>query len=225
MLVRRVFIISAVLVIGVFLGVSRAQWFAWLEHEAKVGRDSVSSDAVDVSIPGKFTWEVPRKSWGYREGEAMLSLHVDWATCPEARARELSNRKLRVRVEALGSPESGRQYDRIVHNWYYQTDDPLAPDARMWMSRSANDAEYGLAAINIYPFEATTITLSVTSPDPVLSVCKPHLRLVGTHDYAVFEHLPLLHLLRDGGIAMTFAAAVGLGMLAWRAEARNRRDT
>lgn len=212
----RLLVIAGFAAIVLVLLESRGQWFSDLERQARVGREAIFSDVIDVGSPGTFTWEVPRKNWPYEEGEAELGLVVRWANCADPAAASKHEPNLHVRVAAVGRPDSGGEYDRVVRNWYFRKEDPFAPDAGVWRSFSADDAEYGLAGIAIYPFEKTEITVTVTHPDPVLATCKPRLKLVGKHDYAVYGHLPLLRLLRDSAIGVAIAAALGLAALAWR---------
>ena len=188
-----------------FLLIGRGQWLSSLEHEAQVGRADLSTP-IDLAKPGHFEWRVDREHWSYREGEAMLSLVLDRSDGPQER----NTLPLRIKVAAWGRDNTGLRNDRLVHNWYYTTDEPFGKDARLWSTFGERTVEHGLAGVMIYPFEETIISLNIEKGDTTLTSAHPRLKLVGNHDYAVFDHLRTLELLRDAGLLISLAA---LGLL------------
>jgi hypothetical protein len=214
-MLRRVFVAAAVLVIGGYLLLSRPIWLAELERQVEIGRDPLYSDLIDLSRAQDFDWQIPTVPWSQWLTDARLSLEVDSAGCKGA-ASDTGESVLRIKVQATGLPDSGGEYDRLVRNWYYQTDEPFEPGVRMWRSRSSNGDDYGLAGVITYPFEKLSVTLKVLTPDPRLASCRARMKLVGEHDYAVEHHLPPLRLLRDAGIGLSLVCLSYLGVLAWR---------
>jgi hypothetical protein len=212
---RRVLVVAAAAIIALYVLATRPAWFDGLEREVEVGAAPIYSDVVDVSEAHEFIWRIPRVPWTHQRTESRLSMEVDWRAC-RVTSSTPSATTLRVRVKALAHPESGGEFDRLVHNWYYRTDDPLAPDARMWRTFSAESTEYGLAGVLTYPWEDLSITLAIVNPDPQLSSCRPRLKLVGEHDYAVAHHLPQLRLLRDAGIALCMGCVLYLTAVGWK---------
>jgi len=96
---------------------------------------------------------------------------------------------------------------------------------RLCESFGRDEVEFCLGGVSIYPFEKTTVTVEVTSPDPSLAAFEPRLRLVGDHDYAVYEHLPFLRALRDTGLALSSTMVLVLAAIAWRGTRVGRRET
>ena len=224
-MLRRVMIVVAAAIAAGTIWLSRGCWLAALERDARIGKEFILSDPIDVSHKGSFTWSIPRATWSYEEGSASLELYC---RRPVKESRALPHRgdlQLRIVVQAYGETDSGGRYDRLIRNWYYKSDDPLAPDAGLCESFSRDEVEFCLGGVSIYPFEKTTVTVEVTSPDPSLAAFEPRLRLVGDHDYAVYEHLPFLRTLRDTGLVLSSAMVLMLAAIAWRGIGHGRRDT
>ncbi len=217
-LARRVFVVVGALLLVGLLIFTRATILAPLEKQVSLGRETLLSNPLDLASSHLITWDVPVERWRYREGEAKLSLLVNRSAVALCDVK--ANSPLRVRVSAIGRLESGLQYDRFVRNWYYTTNEPLSPGAKLWESGTAERLEYGLGAIAIYPFERLRISLDVFTPAPQLAVCNPRLQLVPNIDYAIAEHLPLLRVARDTGLAVAWTIVAGLAWLAW---GRSRR--
>jgi hypothetical protein len=224
-MIRKLFsMIALVIVAGYLLG-GRGQWFADVERDARVGGEAVFSEQLDLSTSGTRVWNVPRDDWSFEEGEAQLSLVIDRVPGLSAEILNRNTLPLRMRVSAYGITESGEQFDRLIRNWYFKTDEPLGPDVRLWSFYSLDEVEHGLAGLLIYPYENTVVSIEIKNPDPMLEVGRPRLKLVGKYDYAVYEHLPILRLVRDGGLAISVMMLLGLVVLAWRPVGGTRRET
>ena len=222
---RQVLIVVAMTIAVGTTWLSRGYWLAAMERDARIGQEFILSDPIDVSHKGSFTWAIPRTTWPYSEGSASLEL---LCRRPAGGSRAIPHRgdlQLRIAVQAYGEPDSGGRYDRLIRNWYYKSDDPLAPDARLCESFGRDEVKFCLGGVSIYPLEKTTITVEVTSPDPSLLAWEPRLRLVGDHDYAVYEHLPFLRVVRDTGLALSSTMVLVLAALAWRSTGVGRRET
>jgi hypothetical protein len=209
-------VVAALFVIGVLL-VARGRLLAPLEHEAALGKAALRTP-VDLGSARVVTWDVPKDGWQYEEGEAKLSLLVrrgEGTTC-DVKGKS----PLKVGVAAVGTLESGQQYDRLIRNWYYTTTEPFSPEARLWVASGPEEAEYGLGGVMIYPFEKLRVSLNVEVPDPGLGACSPRLQLVPSVDYAIAEHLPLLRVVRDTVLGLCILAVIGL---AWYAFVSRKR--
>ena len=208
--------VAAIFVIGVLL-VARGRVLAPLERQAVLG-EAVLRTPVNLESARVVTWEVPKDQWQYEDGQAKLSLLVRRGEGTTCAVRGKS--PLKVVVAATGTLESGEQYDRLVRNWYYTTSEPFNPKARLWEAFGPEDAEYGLGAVAIYPFEKLRISLNVEAPDPGLGPCAPRLQLVPSVDYAITEHLTLLRFVRDTALGLCILSVAGL---AWHALAGKKR--
>jgi len=213
---QRVFLVIAFAFLVFTLWFGRSQWFSNLENQAKIGKDALFSESLDLSRVGNTTWNVPRGAWSFEEGETSLSLLL---TKPHGLRSGGGNRStipLRLTVSARGVDKQGKSHDRLVQNWYFTTNEPFDPAAKLWSSFGGDEIEYGLAGVNIYPFETTQISVEVTTPDPSLSNENPRLKLVGKHDSAVYEVLPLLRLFRDLCLIISTGLVLILSYLVWR---------
>lgn len=140
------------------------------------------------------------------------------------------SRALKVRVDAyavsgqLPGPDKrmeGPRAPRLIRNWYYTTDEPLSPSARIWESWG-NVVELGLCGLNRYPFEDTYVLVDVIAPDPILAKANPRLEIVGEHDYAIYEHLRTLRVLRDVVLVLLAFCVIGLAFAGIRKEPERR---
>lgn len=146
---------------------------------------------------------MPREGWAYQELEARLSLVLDCVRDLPNEVTQRSKIPLRVRIAAHGTTKSRGRYDRLIRNWYFTTDEPCSPGANLWSAFGFNEIEHGLAGVLIYPYEQTIVSIDVTTPDTSLSASRPRLKLVGEHDYAIYEHLPFLRTVRDVGLVLS----------------------
>jgi len=213
---RRILCVIAAVFIAMYLFIGRGQWFSELERQAKIGTQKIYSSNVDLSKSDEFVWEIPRDSWAYEEGEAEFSLVLDRAPNIPTDAYSKDNMLLRVRVDAYAKLENGEQVDRLIKNWYFLTNEPFSPNAHLWESWGNKNIEYGLGGIYVYPFEKVYIKVSVLVPDTKLAKANPRIQLVGKHDYAIFEHITFLRLLRDSGLFLCLTFLLVLAAFAWK---------
>jgi len=208
--------ILAVLFIAFFLIMGRSQWFSEIMAQAEIGRHPLYSETMDLSKTGKFKWKVARDSWvynEYRNGEAELSLVFD--RNPEIPSEQYDKKTfpLELKVTAYAVTKDGVRINRLVENWYYKTDEPFSPESKMGSSWGRNKISYIIASVLFYSFEETFLEIDVLTPDPVLAKASPRLKLIGEHDYAIYGHLPMFYLIRDGGLALCL---ILLAVLAWK---------
>jgi hypothetical protein len=79
----------------------------------------------------------------------------------------------------------------------------------MWESWGSV-VELGLGGLHRYPFEDTYIVVDVLEADLVLARAKPRLEIYPEHDYAVYEHVGILRILRDGVLVLLGLCVIGL---------------
>jgi hypothetical protein len=219
---RKAYCLFTVAFVGIYLVTGRNLWFAELERQARIGSHPVFSPVVNLDQTGEFVWKVPREQWQFETSDAQLSLVLD-RTSTFQNLPDRSTLKLRATIAAYTVSQGGDRNDCLIRNWYYTTE-PFSPGAQLWTSFGSEGIEYGLAGIHVYPSEDLFVSITVTTPQPDLQSGNPRLKLVGEHDYAVFEHLPVLRLFRDGGLALSLLLLVGLTFLAWRGNGRGSRE-
>jgi hypothetical protein len=221
---RKTVCVLAIILVGTYLIVGRNFLFAELERQAEVGSHSVISPRLNLSKEGQFVWKVPREKWRYEEGDSQLSLLLDRSPGLPENSADRSTMGLRLKVEAYAVPQGGKRTDRLIRNWYYSTDEPFSPGARLWAAYGDKGIEYGLGGVRVYPSEDVYVVMNVTVPSPELQMANPRLKLVGEHDYAIFEHLPFLRAIRDVGLAVSLLLLVTIVSLAWRGPGTRTRE-
>src|SRR5262245_24355642 len=126
---RRNLVVVAAVTLVACLVVGRARVLKELERQAWLSSQVLTSEPLDVARLGTLTWKVPRPSWPYESGEARFALVVSGT----GKACDVKGASpLKVHVSASGVLESGQEVDRLIRNWYFTTDEPLAPTAKLW---------------------------------------------------------------------------------------------
>ena len=219
-IVKRAPIALGALFLLVYLFASWGLWFSDLERQANAGRDRLSK-AIDLSRAQTLTWKIKGDDWKY-SGECRVALVLDRMSDIPPEAYWKKSMALKVRMDAYavtyeptanGTMIEAFRAPRLVRNWYFTTDMPLSPDVRIW-EVWGNAVELGLCGVHRYPWEDTYITLDIIQADPVLAKANPKLEIVGEHDYAVFEHITILRIFRDGVLLFLGFCVIGLAYVA-----------
>ena len=197
-----VIVLSAMLLLG-YLAYSRSLWLSGLEKQVSIGRDRLSKP-IDIEKTGKTQWRIPQDQWKYT-GEVKVALEVDNIKTIPRSAYNKDNMSLRVAMDATAityEPSNSGMKEvlragRLIRNWYYTTNEPFSPEARIWESGGSSTVEFGLCGVRRYPWEDTIIEINVLRADPELSKASPRLIAYGDYDYAVYEHIGSLRVLRD----------------------------
>jgi hypothetical protein len=214
--VKKALIVVAAVLVLAYLVASRSLWFPDLERQAKVGRDRLSR-TIDITHPQTITWAIKGDDWKYT-GECHVALILDRIKDAPSEAYRRESMALKVRVDAHAvtyQPTTARKTiegiraPRLIRNWYFTTDTPLSADARIWESWGRS-VEIGLCGVRRYPWEDTYIEVEVLQPDLLLAKANPRLQIFGEHDYAVYEHIIILRIIRDG--VLLFLALCVLGV-------------
>lgn len=151
--------------------------------------------------------------WNYREGKAKLSLVLN--TLPNLPLNIRNGSSIRVKITATGILDSGSICNRLIHDWYYTTDEPFTNDPKLWESRGPDTIEYGLGGIDIHQSERLVIGMQVLTPNIVVQNAKPRLKLAADYDYAIDEHIPLLRLIGNIALILSVVAAMFLLFICW----------
>jgi len=199
-----------------YLFFSRGWWFPEIERQTRLGADRVSYP-LDIARAGKVTWRINADDWKYT-GECQVALVLDRVNTIDSDAYRKESRALKIKVDAYAIPFQvagpGKRIDglatsRLIRNGYYTTDEPFSQNARMWESWGSV-VELGLGGLHRYPFEDTYIVVDVLEADLVLARAKPRLEIYPEHDYAVYEHVGILRILRDGVLVLLGLCVIGL---------------
>ncbi len=200
----------AVVLVTLYLGAGRSQWFSEMEREVQLATSPLYSDQIDITAPGTIDWAVPLKNWVLTEGEAHVALEFE--RDPEIPYERYGQMNLRVRFGAYAIGQDGSRTKRAIRNWYFTTDEPLSHEARLWRSGAT---EFGLGGVWVYPRESLHVTLEVLEPDPVLGRASPRIKIFPKHDYTVLGHTWLPRLLRDGGLVICGILLLSVTMMYW----------
>jgi hypothetical protein len=208
-------IVGALLLLG-YLFLTRSLWFSELERQAKVGRDRLNKP-IDLARADTIIWKIKGDDWKYT-GEFRVGLVFDRLSDIQPAAYRKESMLLKLKVDAyaitykptgMGTRIEGFRAPRLIRNFYYTTDAPLSSEARIWESWGKS-IELGLCGVERYPFEDTYVAVEIVQPDPVLAKANPRLEIVGEHDYAVYEHLPMLRIFRDFVLMFLVLCVIGL---------------
>jgi hypothetical protein len=200
----------------VYLFLSRGFWFPEIERQVRAGKNRLSRP-LDIMRVGKVTWRIGAEEWKYT-GECEVALVFDRINTIDDAAYRKESRRLKVKVDAYAIPFAqagpakrieGAATPRLIKNWYYTTDEPFAGNAKIW-EMWGSVVEFGLCGLNRYPFEDTYIVVDILEPDTVLAMAKPRLEIFPEHDYAVYEHVGMLRILRDIVLVLLGLCVIGL---------------
>lgn len=224
-----VVVLGAALLLG-YLAYSRSLWFPELEREVAMGRDTLAKP-VDLEKAGKILWRIPEDQWKHT-GEVKVALLIDnLQTLPRDALRKESM-ALQVVMDAnavtyepstSGMKEVLRA-NRLIRNWYYTTNEPLSPKARIWESGGGETVEFGLCGVCRYPWEDTIIEMDILRPDPILGEAHPRLIVYSDYDYAVDEHIGGLRTLRDVTLCLLACCIAVLAYYAMKAKSNQASD-
>lgn len=190
----------------------------WLPTAAKIAdglrrvREPIHGPYVPLHESGTTTWAISRNDWWFHEGEAHLELQLETPKNYSEGPLQKENLNVVVKINAYGITEDNNKYNRLIRNWYFNTDEPLSSDNHLWSGASS----FGLGGVIIYPGEKTVVEVSVLKPNPALKFTKPRLVMAAQYDHAA---VPYAMLLRVGGYIVfgcSILSLLLLSFLAWR---------
>jgi hypothetical protein len=139
-------------VIFAYLIASRSDWFTEAA-KSPVWRNPLFSDTADLRDLNTITWKVPKGSWLYQNGKALLSLVLNLHLRREI-PRDRSQVQLRAKVSAVGLRPNGEHIDRLIRDSNFNTDEPFSKAGEgFWESYGLGKLEYGLGEVEIRPDE------------------------------------------------------------------------
>ena len=217
---KKAFVIIGAILLLLYLFVSRSLWFPDLERQVRIGKDWLSKP-IDLNRAQTITWKITGDDWKYT-GECRVALVLDRVSDLPAEAYRKESMALKLKPEAYaityepttkGTRIEGLRAPRLIRNWYFRTDLPLSPDARIWESWGET-VELGLCGVQRYPWEDTYITVDIIQADPVFAKANPRLQIVGDYDYAVFEHITPIRIFRDAVLLVLGFCVISIAYVA-----------
>lgn len=154
-----------------------------------IAKRPLYSEGLDLSKPGTIVWNIPANRLDFADEEAKLALALNIYSLFEL-PKDRNEVQLRVKVSIQGRQPNQEWEDRLVRDWYSDTDEPFsAKGDGLWERSGLGQFEYGLARLKVVPGEKIRITLEVQVPDGLLMTGYPRLKLmpsVDTHRYGPF---------------------------------------
>jgi hypothetical protein len=227
---RRIIIIaSAALLLG-YLVCTRGLWLSELEKQTAIGRDRLSKP-VAIEKTGKIVWRIAEEEWKYT-GEIQVALVFDNIQTIPRSAYHIDSMALKVAMDANAiiyeQTNTGKKdvfrTNRIIKNWYFTTNQPLSPEARIWQTGGSDIIEIGLCGVTRYPFEDTIIEMEILQPDSTLNKTNPRLIAYGKHDYAIYEHIGGLKVFRDVILSLLALCIIVLAYYATRSKPNKSQE-
>lgn len=205
------------ILIGVYIYALWSDWFTAAELNDIANRPLYSKE-LDLGEVGTIVWDIPPERLALAQGKAHLSLALNIYTMLEI-PLERDAVKLRVKIMIQGRQPEKQWEDRLIRDWYFNTDEPFSP-AGEGLSRTwgYGRLEYGLAGAILVPGEELRVTLQVQVPDGLLMTGHPRLRLGfgPTINYAPF----LRSVWRNIGFFLSLAGLAWLSFRVWRSQKR-----
>jgi hypothetical protein len=213
---RMIFIIVAFLVLITSMVSFSNICFHKYERAWEISRNPYYSKTIDLKKKNVFRWHIDNDDWLYNDGSATLFLVFD--RTQNVPGGDLWDREfaLKVKVAAYSVTRNNIKDGRLVLNYFSPTDEPMAKSTKLWAGWDDKYMEYFLGNVLRYPKEDIWIELTVLEPDKLLNEYNPHLKIVGDYDPAVLGFVPLIRLIKYGGIVINIVAAAYLMMQAIR---------
>ncbi len=203
------------LLIGTYIYALWSDWFTAAELNDGANRPFYTKE-LDLGEVGTIVWDIPLKRLEFAHGEAHLSLVLNIYTMLEI-PLEREAVKLRVKVMIQGRHPEKQWEDRLIRDWYYNTDEPFSPAGEgLSVTWGFGRLEYGLAGAKVIPGEELRISMKVQVPDGLLMTGYPRLRLGfgPTINYSPF----LRSVLRNIGCFLSLAGLAWLSFQVLRSQ-------
>jgi len=189
-------------------------------RELRVAGNKYETNKIDISKINTFIWTITKDEWEH-EGDAQLSILFQIRKDLPREKYQRENVSLRVKVRAYATPSNadprdwpaGAEYDRVIRDWYYNTDDPLSKNSSIWRRSGGDRSEFGLAGISCRPYETLTIEVAVTSPDPILADSNPKLKIVGSHPSSMIPQILIARFIDIVGLTISILLLLLMNLL------------
>ncbi len=203
---------------------SRTFWFSELEKHADIAKVTHYSSIIDLSMVGTFTWHVNREFLNYPGHIARISLTCE--NSPEMTGEDFWSRDyfLKLKIDAYAKTENSIQAPRLVLNYFFPTNEPMAATNKLWAGWPNERMEYLLGEVIYFPKEELYIHLNIEVPDSFLSKARPRLKIVGEYDPAALGHIGIARILRNSFVILGLIALLFLTIQAIRANRKSGRE-
>ena len=188
------------LLIASYLVVGRNYMLDSIERHLSISNDVIYSTDIDLRETKTYSWRVKKEDWSYTNGVAQLFLVFNRITDGTNSEYWKKPFQLKVKINAYAETDNNVKAFRLIKNYFYPTDEPMAKETKLWSGWSDEKLEYPLGSLMRFPMEDLIIELTVQVPDPILSKATPRMKLVGDYDPAVLGLVPFAKLLRDIGL-------------------------
>lgn len=209
---KSIFIIVAILFIGCYLFLVKADWFCeipQMEKQEKEEKEIVVSDELDISQKGIITWEVPREKWKFEEGKALI--YYEFLT-NKKNDPQISSEPVNFKFYAYSYLDDGTKVDRLILNSFYYTND--FSRTRFCLSGTC-PLEGWFGAVRVYPQEKLFISLHFSSSKEDFEKIILKLQPTGPYRLAYLESMLFL---RDVGLCISIILLIILGIILFRSQ-------
>lgn len=192
----------------------RNYMFSDFEKAVKISKNSRYSSKIDLGYLHAFSWKIKNDDWDYQDGTAKIFLVFNRSKNEGNDEYWKKTFPLKVKVDAYAETENNVKANRLIKNYFFPSDEPMAKEAKLWSGWSDEKLEYPLGSVMRFPKEDLTIELTVQEPDTILNKANPRLKIVGDYDPAILGFAPFAKLLRDISL---IACLLGLFFITRRA--------
>ena len=123
---------------------------------------------------------------------------------------------LKLKIDAYAKTKNGVHAPRLVINYFYPTNEPMADTNKLWAGWPDERMEYLLGKSICFPKEELYIQLNIEETDSFLSKAKPRLKIVGDYDPAVLGHITMARTVRNSFVIISLIALIYLTIQAIR---------
>jgi len=213
---NKTLVVISILILTVYLLLSRGMWLANLERHIKVANNPYYSKPLDLNKTGVIKFVINSGDWSYNDGLADVFLVFERSNASKEDHYWDRDFKLKVKVKAYAITESKMIFPRLVKNNLMPSDEPMSTTTKLWAGWPDTRLEYRLGRVLRFPMEDTIIEVTVLVPDTILAKANPRLKIVGDYDSAVLGHIYTLRLIRDFCLILCFASLVILIFFSWK---------
>jgi hypothetical protein len=190
-------IVFCSLIIAIYMLAGRNYIFSDFEKDVKISKNSLYSSTIALDHLHTFSWKIKNHDWDYQNGIAEISLVFNRSQSEGGDEYWEKTFPLKVKVDAYAETENNVKATRLIKNYFFPSDEPMAKEAKLWSGWSDEKLEYPLGSVMRFPKEDLIIELTVQVPDPILNKANPRLKIVGDYDPAILGFAPFAKVLRD----------------------------
>lgn len=194
---KKYLIIFCSLIIAIYMLIGWNYILRDFEKDVKTSKNALYSQNIDLDHVHTFSWKIKNDDWGYRNGIAKIFLVFNRSQNEGNDEYWKKTFPLKVKVDAYAETENNVKATRLIKNYFFPSDEPIAKEAKLWAGWSDEKLEYPLGCVMRFPKEDLTVELTVQASAPLLNKANPRLKIVGDYDPAILGFAPFARLLRD----------------------------